>query len=144
MFQNKLRGSYITQLHKKNQQFFGTQDIGPLDMVFKPIDFKPLVFGSFGEMSSNGKEYIKLAVDYEAEHPGRAMDATTVEVVKTALRRRYINHLSAVNWRGLANLVLDRNKYVGTGHTWLNRARIRQGIIDIGDVGRYFRMWIAH
>ena len=65
MFQNKLRGSYITKLQKKDQQNFRTQDIGPLEMVFIQMNIKPLVFSSFGEMSSNVKENIKLAVDLE-------------------------------------------------------------------------------
>ena len=60
-----------------------------METVFKQIDFKPLVFGSFGEMSKGVKEFIMLAVDYGAEHLERTMAATTVEVVKGALRRQY-------------------------------------------------------
>jgi len=54
------------------------------------MDFKPLVFGSLGETSSNAKEYTKLALDYGAERLGQTMAATTLEVVKTALRRKYM------------------------------------------------------
>ncbi len=76
------------------------------------------MFGSFGERSACVKEYIGLAVDYREEHSGRTMAATTVEAVKTVLRRRYICKISAANnWRGLANLVPYRTKYVGTLHT---------------------------
>ena len=81
------------------------------------MDFKPLVFGLFGEMSKSVEEYIELAVDYGAEHLGMIMEATKVEVVKGALRRRYISQISAANWRVLANLVLDTTKYVGAWHT---------------------------
>ena len=65
-------------------------------------------------MSSRVKEYIEMAVDYGAEHLGRTIAASTIEAVKAALKRRYRSRLSAAHWRGLANLVLDRTKYVGT------------------------------
>jgi hypothetical protein len=123
---------------------FGTMDITRPETVFKQMDFKPMVFGSFGEMSKSIKEYIELAVDYGAEHLGKTMAATTVEVVKGASRRLYRAQLSAANWRGLANLVLDRTKYVGTGHTGMKRAQIRQEIRDMADQVEYFDIWMAH
>ena len=52
------------------------------------MDFKPLVFGTFGEMGSNVKEVVNMVVEYGVEHLGRTMAATTVDGVKTALRRR--------------------------------------------------------
>jgi hypothetical protein len=42
------------------------------------------------------------------------MVATTVDAVKMALRRRFTTQLSTAVWRGYANLILDRVKYVGT------------------------------
>ena len=42
------------------------------------------------------------------------MAATTVDAVRMALRRRFTTHLSTTVWRGYANLILDRIKYVGT------------------------------
>ena len=116
-FQSQVNGQYIAQLGRKDRQLFGTMDKGPLETVFKQMDFKSPVFGSFGEMSKSVKEYIELAVDYGAEHLGRMMTATTLEAVNEALRRRYKCRLSAANWRGLANLVQDRTKYVRTWHT---------------------------
>ena len=56
-------------------------------------------------------------------------------MVKAALRRRYISQLSVANWRGLANLVLDRTKSVGTGHAIMIMAQIRQDMVDIADEG---------
>ena len=85
-----------------------------------------------------------LAVDYGAEHLIRTMAATTVEAVKGALRRRYRSQLSAANWRGLSNRVLDMTKYVGHGHTGMNMARIRKEMGDRADQGEYFDMWMAH
>jgi hypothetical protein len=85
----------MMQLQRKGQQLFGTHARGPLETVFRHMDFKPLVlFGSFWEMSTNIKEYIKLAVDYGAEHLRWTMVASTVEAVKMALRRRYMSKLS--------------------------------------------------
>ena len=43
------------------------------------------------------------------------MAATTVDAVRMALRRRYMPQLAMAAWRGYANLMLDRTKYVGTG-----------------------------
>ena len=62
------------------------------------MDFKPLVFDSFGEMSINIKDYINLAVDYGAEHLGRTMHATTMEAVKTTLSRRYMSQMTTAKW----------------------------------------------
>ncbi len=57
--------------------------------MFRRMDFKPLVFGTFGEMSANVKEVVDMTVEYGVEHLGRTMAATTVDGVRTTLRRRY-------------------------------------------------------
>jgi hypothetical protein len=121
-----VRDNYIAQLERKDQHLFGTGDKGPLKSFFRHMDFKPLVFGSFGDTSTNVKQYIELAVDYGSEHLGIAMAATTLEVVKTTMRRRYKSQLSTANRGDLANLVLDRTKYMGTCQTGFNKAQIRQ------------------
>jgi hypothetical protein len=104
------------------------------------MNFKSLVFGSFGEMSTDVKEIVELAVDYGAEHIGQIMAATTVETVKAALRRRYKSQRSVAKCRGLANLVLDMTKYVGTGHTGMHMAQIKHEMVDMADEGEYFAM----
>jgi hypothetical protein len=58
------------------------------------LDFKPLVIGTFGEMSSSVKEVVNMAVEYGVEHLGRTMAATTVDGARTILRRRYMTQLS--------------------------------------------------
>jgi hypothetical protein len=50
---------------------------GPLETIFRHINFEPLVFGSFGEMSSNVVAMVETAVEYGVEHLGRNMAATT-------------------------------------------------------------------
>ncbi len=47
-------------------------------------------------------------------------------------------------WKGYANLVLDRTKYVGTGTTGHNRAQVRQEMITRADAGEFMDMWMAH
>ncbi len=47
-------------------------------------------------------------------------------------------------WKGYANLVLDRTKYVGTGSTGHNRAQVRQEMIARADGGEFMGMWMAH
>ena len=96
--------------------------MGPLEAIFKTLDFKSLVFGTFAEASTNVGEFVELAVEYGVEHLGRTMAATSVESVKAALRRRYKTQLATTAWKGYANLVLDRMKYVGAGAAGANKA----------------------
>ena len=83
-------------MKEKNKQHFGTAEKtrGPLESLFRRLDFKPLVFGTFGEMSSNVKEVVNMAVEYGVEHLDRRMAATIVDGVRTTLRRRYKTQLS--------------------------------------------------
>jgi hypothetical protein len=53
----------------------------PLEIIFKQLNFKALVFGTFGEVSSNVRELVETAVEYGVEHLGRNMAAITVETV---------------------------------------------------------------
>ena len=78
------------------------------------------MFGTFAESSSNVREFIETAVEYGVEHMGRTIAATTVDAVRMAPRKRYRTHLAMTAWKGYANLVLDRTKYVGTGTTGHN------------------------
>ena len=53
-FQRQVRGTYITNMKEKDRQYFGKAETarGPLENMFRRLDFKPLVFSTFGEMSS--------------------------------------------------------------------------------------------
>ena len=48
-FQGQVRQTYITNLHKKDQEHFGTEEEArvPLESLFRQLDFKPFVFGTF-------------------------------------------------------------------------------------------------
>ena len=72
------------------------------------------------------------------------MAATTVDIVRSALRRRYRTHLSPSAWRGYANLLLDRTKYVGTRKAATNMAHIMMEMRDRGDMGEHGHLWMAH
>jgi hypothetical protein len=53
-----------------------------METLFRQLDFKPMVFGTFGEMSSNVRDFIVLAVDYGAEILGLSMAASTMDTVR--------------------------------------------------------------
>jgi hypothetical protein len=81
-FQGKVRSTYIVNLKQKDRDHFGTAggDRGPLESIFRRMDFIPLVFGTFGESSSNVKAVMEMAVEYGVKHLGRTMAATTVDI----------------------------------------------------------------
>jgi hypothetical protein len=137
---------YLGSLHKKDQTHFATAEgaVGPLEAIFRTLDFKPMVFGTFAEASANVSEFVELAVEYGVEHMGRNMAATTVESVRAALRRRFKTQLATAAWKGYANLMLDRTKYVGTGTTGTNKAQIRRVMIDRADDGEFRGLYMAH
>ena len=85
-----------------------------------------------------------MAAEYGVEHLGTSMAASTPDVLRAALRRRYMAQLSMAAWRGYANLVLDRTKYVGSGRTGNNIAQIRQGMLDRSDASERVGLWTAH
>ena len=70
IFQRQVRGTYISNMKEKDRHHFDTAETtrGPLEGIFRRLDFKPLVFGTFGEMSSNVKEVVNMAVEYGVEH----------------------------------------------------------------------------
>jgi hypothetical protein len=41
-------------------------------------------------MSSNVKDFVEMAVEYGVEHLGSCMTASTPDVLRVALRRRYM------------------------------------------------------
>jgi hypothetical protein len=86
-------------------------------------------------MSLNVVAMVETLVEYGVEHLGRNMAATTVDTVRTALRRRYMTQLAMAAWRGYANLLLDKTKYVGSGKLAPSRAQIRHDMRGRGDRG---------
>ncbi len=86
----------MVKLKRKDSVHFGTSEHsrGPLETIFRQIDFTPLVFGSFGETSSNVMALVETTVEFGVEHLERNMAATTaVETLRIALWRRYMTQL---------------------------------------------------
>jgi len=122
--QQEREGRPRQKQHVRSPVHFDASEGGrrPLKTIFRQIIIEPLVFVTFGEMSSNVVGLVETAVEYGVEHMGRNMAATTVKTVRTTLRRRYKTQLSMVAWRGYANLLLDRMTYVGAGHSFSDSA----------------------
>jgi len=72
------------------------------------------------------------------------MAATTVDGVRIALRRRYKTQLSMAVWRGYANLILDRVKYVGIGRLGPNKAQVWAEMREWANDGEFDGVWMAH
>ncbi len=91
---------YLVNLHKKNREHFGTAEgtVGPLEAIFRQLDSKPLVSGTFAEISSIVRDFIETTVDYGVEHLGRTMMATTLDAIRMALRRRCRTHALNFRW----------------------------------------------
>jgi len=146
-FQGQDRRTYLANLRRKEQIHFGTVEgaRGPIETIFRHMDFKPLAFGFFSEMSSGVRGLIAMAVEYdEGKHLGRNTVASSVDIVISSLRRRYKTQLSLAAWRRYANLLLDTTKYVATGHPTTNKAHIRLEMRDTGDTGAHGYPWMAH
>jgi hypothetical protein len=95
-YQRQIRGTYLANIKRKEKLHFRTEEgaRGPLETIFRHIVVKPLVFGTFGETSSNVRELVEIVVEYGAEHMGRNMAAPTIDLVRAILRRRYRTQLS--------------------------------------------------
>jgi hypothetical protein len=137
----------LGNLHHKDKAHFATAEgaVGPLEAIFKTVDFQPLVFGTFAEASTNVGKFVELVREYGVEHLGRTITATLVDSVKAALRRRYKTHLATTAWIGYANLVLDMTTYVGTGTAGVNKAQFRQDMNAHADEGEFIGfIYMAH
>ena len=142
--QRNLRQDYIKELHKKDKKHFNTPDgqRGPLETIFRQSNFKGLVFGTFGEMSSNVLDLVALAVDYGTEHLGRSIAASDIDVIRATIRR-FMARIAMASWRGYANMILDRIKFVGAGST-TNRAQWRHHMAARGNRGDFDSFSFAH
>ncbi len=65
IFKRGLRTTYKSHLRRKDHAHFGTSKgvKGPLETIFKKLDFKPLVFETFKEISEGGKEVLEIELD---------------------------------------------------------------------------------
>ena len=95
-------------------------------------------------MSSNVLDLVALAVDYGTEHLGRSIAASDIDVIRATIRRRFMARIAMASWKGYANLILDRIKYVGAGST-TNRTQWRHHMLARGgDRGDFDSFSFAH
>ena len=59
-----MRKKNLQNLKLKDRTHFGTTEgtRGPPEVTLKQLTFKPLVFGTFSEISSNVKDFVDMAV----------------------------------------------------------------------------------
>ncbi len=71
-FKGYVSKSYLINLKRKDQVHHGTAEGArePLEAIFRQLNFKPLVFGTFGEMSSNVGDLMETVVEYGVEYLG--------------------------------------------------------------------------
>ncbi len=92
----------MVNLRQKDKTHFGMVEgaTRPLEAIYRHLDFKPLVFGTFEEISNIVKDFVELAVEYYGvEHLGRIMAVTLVDTIQTT-PRRYKTQLAIAAWRG--------------------------------------------
>ena len=58
--------------------------------------------------------------------------ASDIDVIRATIRRRFMARIAMASWKGYANLILDRIKYVGAGST-TNRTQWRHHMFARGD-----------
>ncbi len=83
-------------------------------------------------------------MDYGAEHLGKSMAASALDMVREALKRRYMLQISMASWRGYANFILDRTKYVGGGIEGLNSDQNILGMVERADQGEFVSIFLAY
>ncbi len=76
---------------------------GPLEVIFRQLDFKPRVFGTFAKRSSDVRDFIDIVDEYGMDPLGMSMATMTPDVVRGPLLRRFRAHSSLATWRGYAN-----------------------------------------
>ncbi len=103
-----------------------------------------MFFGTFGKISSKVQDFVNRAVNYRAEHLGKSMAASTFDMVRQAIKRSHRAHLLMASWRGYANLILDRAKYVGDGSEGLNMDQLKLGMVERADQGEFESLFLAH
>ncbi len=54
-YQGQVKDNYITNLKEKDREHFGSagDSRGPMECLFMQLDFKPLIFGTIAECSTN-------------------------------------------------------------------------------------------
>ncbi len=79
-----------------------------METEFKRLDFKPLVFGTFGEASTNVKTVVDMAVEYVRCGALGAIDGNNYsEECQSIVKEKIPHAVEVAVWRGHTNLILD-------------------------------------
>ena len=123
--QKQIWKEYRDKMRQKDREHFGIQEggKGPLESIFSQSDFQGLAVGTYGEISSNVRKMVSIAVEYGYKHLGASILASDLDAVKNSIRRRFHTTIAMASWRGYANVLLGRIQYVGKAYMPLTKSR---------------------
>ena len=131
--------------HQKDREHFGIQEggKGPLESIFSQSDFQGLAVGTYGEISSNVRKMVSIAVEYGYKHLGASILASDLDAVKNSIRRRFHTTIAMASWRGYANMLLGRIQYVGKAYAF-NKVQRQYRLVEHLDQGAFGSWSCAH
>ena len=143
--QKQIWKEYRDKMRQKDREHFGIQEgaKGPLESIFSRSDFQGLAFGTYGEISSNVRKMISIAVEYGYKHLGASMLASDLDAVKNSIRRRFHTTIAMASWRGYANMLLGRIQYVGKAYAH-NKVQRQYRLVEHLDQGAFGSWSCAH
>ena len=104
--QKQIWKEYRDKMRQKDREHFGIQEggKGPQESIFSQSDFQGLSVGTYGEISSNVRKMVSIAVEYGYKHLGASILASDLDAVKNSIRRRIHTTIAMASWRGYANI----------------------------------------
>ena len=76
--------------------------------------FHGLAFGTYGDINSNVRKLVSMATKYGHKHLAKTIImAKDLDAAKATIRKRFHARIAMASWRGYANMLLGRIKYVG-------------------------------
>ena len=130
------------KMRQKDREHFGIQEggKGPLESIFSQSDFQGLAVGTYGEISSNVRKMVSIAVEYGYKHLGASILASDLDAVKNSIRRRFHTTIAMASWRGYANMLLGRIQYVGKAYAF-NKVQRQYRLVEHLDQGAFGSCW---
>ena len=141
--QKQIWKEYRDKMRQKDREHFGIQEggKGPLESIFSQSDFQGLAVGTYGEISSNVRKMVSIAVEYGYKHPGASILASDLDAVKNSIRRRFHTTIAMASWRGYANMLLGRIQYVGKAYYAFNKVQRQYRLVEHLDQQGAFGSW---
>ena len=98
---------------------------------------------TYGEISSNVRKMVSIAVEYGYKHLGASILASDLDAVKNSIRRRFHTTIAMASWRGYANMLLGRIQYVGKAYAF-NKVQRQYRLVEHLDQGAFGSWSCAH